>query len=354
MSFSFASPLSRLKQLFQQTDPLAGALNVLRFRYTNYIPGKLFTSWQKKLILKSCRYQLHKYIQLHGKPDLIQQHYIINAQPWIIDYLSSEFNIPYVLFEHSPSLSESTLPQVVHAKLSPFFTTDQLLTFAQNAALRIARTERYKELYATIFQCEFVALPSFVKKEYEELPLPSFPKPTAPFVFFALGDLIKRKAFDRLIRAFAMQFDKTPDVHLKIAGDGPLYASLQTLIVDLKLADRVTLLGLISKQQVFEEMNTAHAVVISSDAESFGNTLIEAMFKGLPVVSTRCGGPEEIVTTTNGLLCEKNDKDLARNMRTLYDQYESYVPEKIIAQAKENYAESKVLNRLLTHYKGID
>jgi glycosyltransferase involved in cell wall biosynthesis len=46
----------------------------------------------------------------------------------------------------------------------------------------------------------------------------------------------------------------------------------------------------------------AHALVVSSMVETFGIVLIEALATGLPVISTRCGGPEDILTEESGLL----------------------------------------------------
>ena len=49
-------------------------------------------------------------------------------------------------------------------------------------------------------------------------------------------------------------------------------------------------------------MRHSNAFVLASRTETFGVVYIEALSQGLPVIATRCGGPESIVTSDNGLL----------------------------------------------------
>lgn len=55
-------------------------------------------------------------------------------------------------------------------------------------------------------------------------------------------------------------------------------------------------------------LRASDVLVVASDQEPFGRTVVEAMATGLPVVATRCGGPEEIVVDgETGLLVPLND-----------------------------------------------
>jgi glycosyltransferase involved in cell wall biosynthesis len=109
-------------------------------------------------------------------------------------------------------------------------------------------------------------------------------------VVLAVGRFVAEKDFLTLIRAFARL--KRTSARLVIIGKGPLHAELTAEIAALGLDDRVSLPGYC---EPWSRYHTAKVLVSSSRAEQFGNALVEAMAYGLPVVSTDCDGPREIL-----------------------------------------------------------
>jgi glycosyltransferase involved in cell wall biosynthesis len=113
-------------------------------------------------------------------------------------------------------------------------------------------------------------------------------------VVLAVGRLTRQKGFDRLIRAFAVVARQEPDWTLSICGRGAEHDRLQALIDKRGLAGRVTLRG--AAEDIGREMEQASLFALSSRWEGFPMVLIEAMSKGLPVVSYDCPtGPADIV-----------------------------------------------------------
>ena len=107
-----------------------------------------------------------------------------------------------------------------------------------------------------------------------------------------VGRLKPEKDFELLLRAFARLVEHR-DASLVILGEGPLRTKLEDLAVRLGIADRVAMPGFRVDTSPFYA--TADLFVLSSTSEGFGNVLVEAMAAGLPVVSTNCPGPCEVL-----------------------------------------------------------
>ncbi|GAA2654768.1 glycosyltransferase family 4 protein [Streptomyces vastus] len=121
-------------------------------------------------------------------------------------------------------------------------------------------------------------------------------------VVVAAGRLIAVKRYDRLVSAFAKVAAEHPGWTLRIYGRGPEKARLREQIERLGLYDRAFLMGPVSPIET--EWAKGAIAAVSSDMESFGMTIVEAMHCGVPVVATDCPhGPGEIITDgQDGLL----------------------------------------------------
>ena len=80
------------------------------------------------------------------------------------------------------------------------------------------------------------------------------------------------------------------DFEYKIYGDGPEYESLEKLIYNLELSERVSLEGKISHKDVKREMKKADIFVLLSYPETFGRVFVESMASGLPFIGLKNTG----------------------------------------------------------------
>lgn len=123
----------------------------------------------------------------------------------------------------------------------------------------------------------------------------------------SVGRLYPQKNQAMMIRAFAKVADEFPDWQLVIYGEGPLRAELEFLVSSFKLQDRVLLPG--RTEHVIEELRKSRIFCMSSDYEGMSNAMIEAICVGLPVVTTRVSGTEELIENCeNGFLVEIGDE----------------------------------------------
>jgi glycosyltransferase involved in cell wall biosynthesis len=110
--------------------------------------------------------------------------------------------------------------------------------------------------------------------------------------FGTIGRLVKAKAHEDLLAAFALLAAENPDAELHIWGDGELRPALLEAIGRHALQDRVQYHGMTHHPAA--ALQSIDVFVLSSISEGLPLVILEAMAAGLPIVSTRIGGVPEV------------------------------------------------------------
>lgn len=132
-----------------------------------------------------------------------------------------------------------------------------------------------------------------------------------------VGRLSNQKGQKYLIRAFKKVVKKVPDAELIILGKGELEEELEFEIKKLHLEYNVKLLGYKNNPYVY--MKKASCFVLSSFFEGMPNAVLEAMYLGLPIISTDC------ISGVREILAPKTDINY-RNKNMTKEEYGILVP----------------------------
>lgn len=306
-------------------------------------------SGNREGILAANRINLAEAQRRFGGIDLMHAHVSYPAG-WVAMRLSEETGIPYVLTEHM-----GPFPLKVYARadgrLQPFIREP-----IERAAARIAVSPTLARQVAAFEIARVDVVPNVVD-ERAFAPVVAGTKDS--FVFFTLCGMEEEKGVDDLIQAIARLLPMLTEkdrgrVRFRLGGVGPYWSRFKAMARDLALDPWVTWLGLLRREQSVREYQACDAFVQTSHHESFGVVFVEANACGKPVIATRCGGPESIVTATNGLLVDVGDIEaIAVALKSMVVGERRFNPDVIRREFLERYSRPAVVDRLESIYRPI-
>jgi glycosyltransferase involved in cell wall biosynthesis len=131
--------------------------------------------------------------------------------------------------------------------------------------------------------------------------------PDAPLRVLSVGNLIPIKGHEHLVRAVGSLVHDFPALELDIIGDGSERESLQGLVANLHLANKIYFCGRQSRAQVAKAMQRCTVFALPSRYEALGCVYLEAMACGKPTIACRGQGIDEIIEDgKNGCLVNQN------------------------------------------------
>ena len=287
--------------------------------------------WAKSVYIE--RFYL-KIVAAFGKPDLVHVHTLYVSACCMS--LKRKYRIPIVTTEHWSGINQDAKPSCAIQKQGQkvYKQADAVISVSQALANRIYNHWSVNSyvIHNLVDSRFWTPIESLRRRE--------------GFRFIAVGRLVAIKRYDLLIRSFVNA--RLPEsAELFIVGSGEEMDSLNGLIRNLNAGNRVYLLGLKNKDEVAKLLSESHCFVCTSISETFGIALIEAMSKGLPVISVPCGGPEEFVTQETGLLT-KDDKQesISEAMEVMVKSYQKYNADKIKNYCYTQFSEDAIASQI--------
>ncbi len=251
------------------------------------------------------RQNLIKCIEYCSKVDVIHLHSEDVNYIRIVYKLYNEFNIPFVITMHSGNFN---LNKYDSQDIKTFHLASKVVTVSSSNARKLH----------TNLNIEIQIIHNLVDNDIFYLKS-SHEKPTKKFTFIMLAStLAPTKGTLTLLNAIALTKDL--DYSIIIGGSTTYQKELIEISKKMGIYDKIIWKKGMQKTEMAKLLNSSHCFILPSQAETFGVVLIEALATGLPVISTKCGGPEDIVTENNGILINVDDDiQLSKSMRFMID-----------------------------------
>ena len=330
---------SLLQNHFQWTCADERDVHVVRWHGWNVPSARV----RAGLFVEECRRAYWIYERRFGRPD------IIHAQSTLWGgvaamRLSAETGIPFLVTEHSSAYAR----HLIHPWEWPWMER----CFRASSPAACVSSFLADELRIALPDVSFTVIPNMVDAAF--FALPAAARGNLKQSFLTVASLNQNKRIDVLLEAFALYRQPGGRWKLEIGGDGPLRQQLMQQVVRLHLEESVRFLGQLTRVQVREAMWRASVFVLPSRVETFGLVVAEALATGLPVIATRCGGPESILTPDDGLLVEPDDHvALANALATIARTTSSYTAEDLRERCVKRFGSVEVGRRLLDAYTQI-
>lgn len=156
------------------------------------------------------------------------------------------------------------------------------------------------------------------------------------FNIVTVGRLTHQKGYDRLLSVHKRLIKQGIKHHLYILGEGEDQETLEDFITENQLNSTVTLLGF--HKNPYKYMKQADLFVCSSRSEGFSLVVAEALVLGIPVISTNCSGPSELLNYGDyGVITDNNEESLYENLKIILTDRQLYNHFKIKSQERGQY-----------------
>ncbi|MDM1272923.1 glycosyltransferase [Acinetobacter indicus] len=336
--------VSSFFEIFKSSNKLEkyndNGINGIRYHTINYVPILSILEYRKKSALENL---FNVYVKDNGIPDLIHAQCSYEAGLWA-RFLKKKYNINYIITEHSSIYGRNIVAQRNKNKiLDAISNASKLITVSRALGMDM------NNFFNSTFNFEVVpnSLSDESKINYKK-------EKNDKFKFINIAHMNKNKNQKIIIQAFSLFLKKGYDAVLYIGGDGVERESLEKLVASLNLNKNVVFLGKLSRNNVYEEINKSHCMILSSNYETFSVIALEALSQGVPVISTKCGGPEDFINKSNGILVEPNNEiSLYNAMKQIYEKYDIYDLKKIQEDTINNFNGETVSKKLIKIFKAV-
>jgi len=169
-----------------------------------------------------------------------------------------------------------------------------------------------------------------------------------------VGRLSVTKRFEMLIDAVEILHKAGRNLHLTIAGGGAMLDGLKQIVSQKNLSNIIDVKGRIEFDLMPDLYRQNDIFVSASMQEGMSNAMLEAMASGLPIITTRCEGVDELIAD-NGIVVEQARPDaIADEIQKLADDKNGYeLMCKAAGKKAEQFGWDNIAQQYLRYYRNI-
>lgn len=184
-------------------------------------------------------------------------------------------------------------------------------------------------------------------------------EPSSFIEILSVGDLIDDiKNHSGLLAAFKSALQTNQNLRLTLIGGGPDEDKIHALVDEMSIPSKnIHLPGRKDHEDVLEAMHQCDFYICNSRYETFAMTIAEALLAGKPVISTKCGGPEEFLNASNSILIpvdfnnsETHTSRLIEAILKMADTYQNYDARQMSAEITLKYGKEAVRKQWLNFF----
>ena len=332
----------QLWRMQQEMDKsLTEGIPTYRLWYRRFIIPKLWYFNYLWSVFQAFR----KIVSQGFRPHIIHAHIYKAGLPAVL--IGKLYHIPVVVTEHCTGFQRKIIkgPEAWTAKFA-LERADMVMPVSKSLQSGI---EAYR------IHARFQVVRNVVDTNlFQPKPFPQPQNQLKRLLFVGLLDLSHKKGVPYLLNALARLQQLRDDWLLDIVGDGPARVQYEHLAKDLAIGEKVIFHGQKTKKEVAEFMRQADILVVPSIFETFCIVAAEALATGLPVLATRCGGPEEFITDDVGLLVPPaDDKALFEGLDFMLNDFQPESSKQMHKYAKGLFSPDIVGKQLHKFYKSL-
>jgi len=268
--------------------------------------------------------------------------------------VSKQSSIPFIVTEHSEEYLPETemrfmnLPGVLPLLIRPL---------AHKASAYIAVSDVLADRIKFLgLSDRITVIPNVLSAEMSDSDL-SRRRGSGKIEILHASILSPAKNLPLLLEATKLLSESRDDFHLSIIGEGGPFdlPRLQAFAQEIGVPKEViTFFGRIPPSKMPQYYRECSFAVLSSTHETFSTFSAEAILRGRPVVSTRCGGPESFITDEVGLLVDNQSaKELYEGMMWMCESYPTFEPKTLHQYAEKRFSQRVIGPQIQDVYSSV-